>query len=98
MNDSKLCDFIVASDPKSMPAVFVGEDIHSREGGFRFVDPDKFIRDYGFFCIIEVIEPEDGNNNQVQPGAVVSDDGTAKRTKVHARKQRIPPGSEPGTV
>lgn len=97
-NSSKLHDFIVASDPKSMPAVFIGEDINSQQGGFRFVDPKIFVRDYGFFMTLEVIEPPNGDDNQIQPGAVVSNDRVEVRSKVHARKQRVPPGTEPGPV
>lgn len=96
--NSKLCDFIVASDPKSMPAVFLGEDINSPQGGFRFVDPDKFIKDYGYYSVLEILEPSNGNNSEVLPGAVDGDAVTPKRPQVHARKQRVPPGSEPGKV
>lgn len=95
-NSSELIDFVVASDPKSMPAVYLGRDINSPHGGFKFYRPDKFVRDYDFFMTLEILEPPNGDDNQVQPGAVVSDAGTAKRVKVHARKQRIPPGDEPG--
>lgn len=96
--ESKLCDFIVASDPKSMPAVFIGEDVNSPSGGFRFVDPKKFIRDYEFFMTLEVIEPPNGDNNQVQPGPVVGDAKPKKRSKVHEGEQRVPPGDEPRSV
>ena len=98
MNDSKLCDFVVASDPRAMPAVFLGEEINSREGGFRFVDPDRFIRDYSFYMTLEILEPPNGNNNQIQPIPVVSNARPKKRTKVHEGEQRIPPGDEPGSV
>lgn len=97
MNDSNLCDFIVASDPQSMPAVFVGEDIHSPQGGFRFVDPKVFVRDYEFFMTLEVIKPN-ANNNQVHDRPMDGDAQPPKRPKVHARKQRVPPGDEPREV
>lgn len=98
LRDSKLCDFIVASDPKTMPAVYIGEDMNSSHGGFRFVDPDQFVKDYGFFMTLEILEQPNGDDNQVQPDPVVGDAKPKKRTKVHEGEQRVPPGTEPGTV
>lgn len=95
---SKLCDFVVASDPKSMPAVFIGEDINSPHGGFRFVDPEKFVKDYGFYMTLEVLEPPDGNDNKIPAGRVDGNAKSKKRVKVHEGEQRVPPGSEPGPV
>lgn len=91
---SRLCDFVVASDPKAMPAVFIGEDINSPTGGFRFVDPDKFIKDYGFYMTLEVLEPPNGNNNQVQTSTVAGDAVPEEQPEVHAGKQRVPTGTK----
>lgn len=72
--ESMLHDFIVASDPKAMDAVLLGEN-HGIGGEFRFRDPDKFIREYDCFMILEVVELKDGNSNQVQEGTVEGDGG-----------------------
>lgn len=97
-NSSELIDFVVGSDPKSMPAVFLGRNINAPDGRFTFVDPKIFVRDYSHFMTLEVLETQHGDDNQVQSGAVGSDDGSQVRPKVHARKQRVPPGTEPGPV
>lgn len=97
-NSSDLVDFIVASDPKAMPAVYLGRNINSPDGGFKFYRPDKFVRDYTFWMTLEILERPDGNDNQIPAGELGSNDQPQKRPKVHARKQRVPPGSEPGEV
>ena len=96
-NSAELIDFIVGSDPLVMPAVWLGRNINAPEGRFIFVRPDRFVRDYTFFMTLEVLEPKDGNN-QIHTDKVERDAGVKKQPKVHARKKRIPPGDEPGTV
>lgn len=82
LNDSVLHDFIVASDPKSMPAVFICEN-NGGVGEFRFVDPHKFVRDYEFYMTLEVVEMPDGNSNQIPTGTVASDDRHEVVSEVH---------------
>lgn len=55
-----LYDFFVGSDPKQMPAVFLGFELNHRDGGFRFVDPVKFSRKYTMYMTIEATT-DDGN-------------------------------------
>jgi hypothetical protein len=71
LNDSSLCDFFIGSDPTKMPAVFLGFELNHRDGGFRFVDPVKFSRDYEFFMTIETEFQDDGTD--VQTGGVEGD-------------------------
>lgn len=72
VNDARLHDFIVASDPKKMEAVLLGEN-HGGTGEFCFWNPVKFVRDYEFFMTLEVLELEDGNSNKIQKGRVGGD-------------------------
>lgn len=72
-DSSELYDFVLASDPQSMPAVFLGENLNSREGGFKFRDPVKFCRDYDLYMTLEVIEPTNGNSNSLPEGTMGGD-------------------------
>lgn len=69
-SEATLGDFLVASDPKAMPAIFLGFELSSQQGGFRFVDPVKFCQQYDYFMTIEV-EPNDSPD--VQTGRVEGD-------------------------
>lgn len=74
-DDPMLMDFLIASDPKMMPAVFIGFELNHPNGGFRFVDPIKFSKKYDFYMTIEaeLEEKEDGNNPEVPEGTVGGD-------------------------
>lgn len=71
LNDSSLGDYFIGSDPTKMPAVFLGFELNHRDGGFRFVDPVKFSKDYEFFMTIEAEFRDDGTD--VQTGGVEGD-------------------------
>lgn len=71
-NYKPICgDFFVGSDPGKMPAVFLGFEIHTKQGGFRFVEPNRFSSMYEFIQTLEVEIPDDGP--EVQGGGVESD-------------------------
>lgn len=79
-NDATLLDFLVASDPKDNPFVFLGYELSHREGGFRFVDPVKFSKDYEFFCTIKTeVKANDGIT--VETGGV---EGDGKPKVIHS--------------
>lgn len=69
--NSTLYDFMVGTDPTKMPAVMLGYELGHRDGGFRWVDPVKFSRDYEFFMTIEV--EQDNGSTEIQTGRVDSD-------------------------
>lgn len=71
MGDCILLDFCIGSDPKAMPAVFMGFELNHKDGGFRFVDPVKFSRDYEFYMTLEVRPEDDGNS--IPTGTVEGD-------------------------
>lgn len=83
---SLLHDFVVASDPKSMPAIFLGEELNTREGAFRWRDPIKFCRDYDLFMTLEVVEMKDGNTNSLQTGRMEGDGQPEIVSPVHEKE------------
>lgn len=69
-NNSTLHDFVVGTDPTQMAAVLLGYELANRNGGFRWVDPVKFSRDYDFYMTIEV--DQDGSS-PIQTGRMEGD-------------------------
>jgi len=65
----ELGDFVVASDPTQMKAVFLGYDMNNPTGGFRFVDPVVFSKQYELYDIIQTQvmkeEQENGDGNPI---------------------------------
>lgn len=80
-SDSTLSDFLIASDPTKMPFVYLGYELNHPSGGFRFVDPIRFSRDYELFCTIDNKEQENGNSTAVETGGV---EGDGKPSIVHS--------------
>ncbi len=70
-------DFFVGSDPSKMAAVFLGHEVHTDQGAFRFVDPVRFSNMFEFIQTIDVEIPDDGI--EVQEGRVESDGGPEER-------------------
>lgn len=66
-------DFMVGTDPKQMPAVLLGYELAHPNGGWKWCDPVKFSRDYGYFMTIQTkVENNDGNS---VPEGTVGGDG-----------------------
>lgn len=72
-NGSRLTDFVLMTDPKTMGAILLGENMQQRDGGIYWRDPEIFSNDYRFILIIEILEPDNGNSNKIPDGPVVSD-------------------------
>jgi hypothetical protein len=70
---SRLSDFVLMTDPKTMNAVLLGENMNTRDGGIFWRDPEIFSHDYKFYLIIEILEPKDGNDHKISTEPVVSD-------------------------
>lgn len=86
-NDAALMDFIIASDPTQLAAVYLGYELNHRDGGFRWFDPVKFSRDYEFYMTIETrVEQENGNGITVETGGVVGDGETQVVDSLHEDK------------
>jgi hypothetical protein len=81
---STLGDFLIGTDPKQMPAVLLGFELAHRDGGFRWVDPVKFSRDYTFFMTVEI----NGHGPEVQDGRVEGDGKPEVVHSVHEDEQR----------
>lgn len=75
-------DFLVATDPKKMPAVLVGYELAHKNGGFKWCDPVKFSRDYGLFMIIKT-ETEAHDGIEVQARRMDSDGKSEIVNPVH---------------
>src|SRR5258705_13023823 len=70
---SEVDDFIVSTDPKTMPVVLLAKNINGRDGVFAWHDPVIFCKDHTFYMTLEVIEPKDGNINKISTEPVASD-------------------------
>lgn len=81
---SFLEDFLVGTDPKQMPAVLLGYELSHREGGFKWCDPVKFSREYGFYMTIKTELNNDGNT--VQDGRVVGNGESQVVNPVHEKE------------
>lgn len=74
-----LTDYMVGTDPKAMPAVYLGYNLAGRDGGFKFVDPIKFCNNWNFHSIIrtdifkEEVDAANGNGIEVRTGTVEGD-------------------------
>lgn len=82
---SRLTDFIVTTDPRTMFPVLLGENINSREATFSWRDPELFSQDWKFYITIEVVNP-DGNSDKVQEERMASDDRSEVTDQDDARK------------
>lgn len=82
--DPELMDFLVASHPDKMPAVLLGYELNTPQGGFKWVDPVLFSQKYGCYMILET-ELEDGNSPPVEAGRMGSDEGVEVIDPVHEK-------------
>lgn len=69
-SSSVLGDFILGTDPKELPAVYLGYENGPQSFGWRWHDPVKFCREFGLYSILEVT---DGNIDKVPEGTVEGD-------------------------
>jgi hypothetical protein len=69
---SLLSQFILCTDPLSMPVVCLGESQDGLSGSFTWRDPDLFCQDWKYYFTLEVTDVKNGNSNKIQPGAVES--------------------------
>lgn len=83
---SKLDDFVLMTDPKTLGGVLLGENMNTRDGGVYWRDPEIFSNDYRFYVIIEILEPNDGNNSKVHSGSVASDGQSEDVDSLHEEK------------
>lgn len=67
---SILWDFILGTDPKELPAIYLGYENGPQGFGWRWHDPVKFCKEFGLYSILEV---SDGNSNNVSEGTVEGD-------------------------
>lgn len=67
---SVLGDFILGTDPKELPAVYLGYENGPQSFGWRWHDPVKFCKEFGLYSILEV---SDGNIDKVPEGTVEGD-------------------------
>lgn len=82
---SKLSDFVVMTDPKSMGIVLLGENMQTREGEVRWRDPAIFSDDYKFYLIIEILESKN-DSDQIHSGSVASDAQSEIIDSIHEEK------------
>lgn len=80
---SRLTDFVLMTDPKTMGAILLGENMQQRDGGIYWRDPEIFSNDYRFYLIIEILEPDNGNDHKIPDGPVVSDAQSEVITSLH---------------
>lgn len=77
---SLLGDFILGTDPKELPAVYLGYENGPQGFGWKWHDPVKFCKEFGLYSILEV---SDGNSNTVPDGTVEGDGKSQVVTLVH---------------
>lgn len=77
---SLLGDFILGTDPRELPAVYLGYENGPQGFGWKWHDPVKFCKEFGLYSILEVT---DGNSNKVSDGTVESDGKPEIVTPVH---------------
>lgn len=65
---SKLTEFVVATDPKTIETVLLGESCNGM-GSFAWHDPDIFCQDHKFYLVLEVMDKKDDNNLLPRPMA-----------------------------
>lgn len=80
---SLLGDFILGTDPKELPAVYLGYENGPQGFGWKWHDPVKFCKEFGLYSILEV---SDGNSNKVSDGTVESDGQLKVVPPVHESK------------
>lgn len=68
---SRLTEFIIATDPKTIGMVLLGES-QGGGGAFFWHDPDLFCQDHKFYLILEVMDKKD--DNQLFPRTMVGDE------------------------
>lgn len=67
---SILWDFILGTDPKELPAIYLGYENGPQGFGWRWHNPVKFCKEFGLYSILEV---SDGNTNKVSEGTMEGD-------------------------
>src|SRR5260370_41026079 len=75
MSGSEVDDFIVSTDPATMPVVLLAKNINGRDGVFAWHDPIIFCKDHTFYMTLEVLEPKDkdGNSHKVPTEPMAGD-------------------------
>lgn len=82
-------DFVVLTDPATMPVVLLGENSLDGKGNNikpQWRDPEKFSADYRWYITLEVVEQNHGNINPVHTEPVASDGKSKVIDKVHEKK------------
>lgn len=67
---SALGDFMLGTDPKELPAVYLGYEVGPQGFGWRWHDPVKFCKEFGLYSTLEV---QDGNSDKLPEGTVEGD-------------------------
>lgn len=66
-------DFVVGTDPTQMTAVYIGFEVHTQGGGWKFVEPVRFSQMFEFIQTIGAEIYDDGS--EIQDGRVEGDAG-----------------------
>lgn len=77
---SVLGDFILGTDPKELPAIYLGYENGQQGFGWKWHDPVKFCKEFGLYSILEV---SDGNSNKVSDGTVEGDGQPKVVSSIH---------------
>lgn len=80
---SEVDDFVVYTDPSTMPVVLLAKNTQSRDGELCWHDPIVFSKNYTYYMTLEVLEPKNGNSNKIPTGPVVSDAKSKVITQLH---------------
>lgn len=83
---SKVDDFVVYTDPSTMPVVLLGKNTYGHDSEVVWHDPTIFSKNYRFYTILEVLEPNDGNSDTLSTGPVAGDAQSEVVVKLHEKE------------
>lgn len=70
---SKLRDWVVLTDPKTMEPVLLGENVTTKDMLISWHDPVAFSNDHRFYLTLEILESNNGNSNTIPQEPVAGD-------------------------